>query len=303
VNTENKNLIGTATEEIGLRGNFDIIPDLFANNFALHFLPGDTTLIGLESLKDSAKQCREALHDLTPESRLVVAENDLVAVWTMANGTHTGPLFGFPPTENRAAFHAISIFRTNDGKIAEQWLLPDLFSLFSQIGVISSLNQADIDISFEGPIPTDTYETSIDIAQKNKELALKANELIWNQGRFETLETMFAIDFVQHFLPSGTESTGVEALQRHTEELRQAFPDWSEVINLVVAEGNFVVLQYTSTGTNQGPFSGRQPTGRKIRISEITVFRMAKGKIAEQWLLPDLYSLQRQLGFESCEQA
>ena len=77
---------------------------------------------------------------------------------------------------------------------------------------------------------------------------------------------------------------------------RAAFPDWKEVVNLVAAEGDYVALQYTSTGTNTGSFLGNPPTGKKIRINEMTIFRIVEGKIVEQWLLPDILSLNQQLG-------
>jgi len=132
---------------------------------------------------------------------------------------------------------------------------------------------------------------------RNKELALQANEEIWNRGNFDNLEAMFARDFVSHFLPSGTRWEGLKAFKKSLVEHREAFPDWKEVVNLVVAEGDYVVLQYVSSGTNLGSFLGNPPTGKKIRISEMTIFRIVDGKITEQWLLPDILSLNQQLGF------
>ena len=132
---------------------------------------------------------------------------------------------------------------------------------------------------------------------RNKELALLANEEIWSRGNFAELKKLFADDFVQHFLPSVTTTVGLDAFRQSLIDHREAFPDWTEVVNLVIAEGDYVVLQYTSTGTNLGSFSGNPPTGKKIHIHEITIFRIAGGKIAEQWLLPDTLSLNQQLGF------
>jgi steroid delta-isomerase-like uncharacterized protein len=136
---------------------------------------------------------------------------------------------------------------------------------------------------------------STDVA-RNKELALLANKEIWTLGNFDDLEEMFADDFVQHFLPLGTRTEGLDAFQKSLIAHREAFPDWREVINLVVAEGDYVVLHYTSTGTNTGRFLGSSPTGKKVHINEVTIFRIADGKIAEQWLLPDALSLNQQLG-------
>ncbi|MFN2127231.1 MAG: ester cyclase, partial [Anaerolineales bacterium] len=75
-----------------------------------------------------------------------------------------------------------------------------------------------------------------------------------------------APDFVMHFLPDGSELRGVDSLRLHILEHHKAFPDWSENIIQIVAEGDLVVIHYISTGTNKG-----------------------------RWLLPDLFSMQQQL--------
>jgi steroid delta-isomerase-like uncharacterized protein len=189
----------------------------------------------------------------------------------------------------------VSFFRVADGKIVEQWLLPDLYSMNSHLGLIPGENAAEI--TDEDAWQALTIDAEIDSVklQRNKDLALLANEEVWTNGNFETLEEMFSNDFVQHFLPFGTRTDGLESFREQCTAHRNAFPDWAEVVNLVVAEGDYVFLQFTSTGTNTGSFQGKPPTGKPIRINEVTIFRIADGKIAEQWLLPDILSLNQQL--------
>jgi steroid delta-isomerase-like uncharacterized protein len=132
---------------------------------------------------------------------------------------------------------------------------------------------------------------------RNKKLALLANEEIWNRGNFNKIDELFSEGFVEHFLPSGTRTEGLHALKKSLVAHRTAFPDWNEVVTLIVAEGDYVVLQFTSTGTNLGSFMGHPATGKKIHIAEVTILRIVDHKIAEQWLLPDIKSLYQQLGF------
>ena len=82
---------------------------------------------------------------------------------------------------------------------------------------------------------------------------------------------------------------------------REAFPDWTEEIKHIVAEEDFVVIHFKSRGTNEGSLQGNPPTGKQIQINEVSIFRIADGKIAEQWLLPDLYSMQKQLAIPEKE--
>ena len=77
---------------------------------------------------------------------------------------------------------------------------------------------------------------------------------------------------------------------------RTAFPDWTETIEDIIAEGDKVVTRFTSRGTHKGKFMGVPPTGKKVKITEVAVFRIADGKITEQWGFPDLQGLRQQLG-------
>lgn len=52
---------------------------------------------------------------------------------------------------------------------------------------------------------------------------------------------------------------------------------------------------FTSTGTQRGVFQGIAPTGRKVKIQEVAIFRLAHGKIVEQWGMPSVHGLLAQL--------
>lgn len=134
------------------------------------------------------------------------------------------------------------------------------------------------------------------LEERNKELVRRMNEEVWNKGNLEMLDELFSQNFVRHFLPGGSETRGLDQFRDHVSNHRKAFPDWAEDIKLVVAEGNLVATQFTSTGTNNGRFLGNPPTGRQIHINEMSIYRIVDGKIVEQWLIPDLLSLNRQLG-------
>jgi predicted ester cyclase len=65
--------------------------------------------------------------------------------------------------------------------------------------------------------------------------------------------------------------------------LFSAFPDWHwEILNLVV-DGDYIVGRFTGTGTHRGAFQGIEATGRRVTISEFTLYRVENGKFAEVW--------------------
>jgi predicted ester cyclase len=131
--------------------------------------------------------------------------------------------------------------------------------------------------------------------ETNKALVRGMQNEVWNRGNLEMLDQLFSDDFVRHF-PIGPEIRGLDTFREHVINHRAAFPDWSERVQLIVAEGDLVAVYFTSSGTNDGSFQGNSPTGRRIDITEMTIFRIADNKIVEQWLIPDLLSLNQQLG-------
>jgi len=141
-----------------------------------------------------------------------------------------------------------------------------------------------------------TRETRL---ERNKELVRRVNEEVWNQGNLERIDELFSTDIVRHFLPGGSETKGLDKLRDRIRNHRKAFPDWTEKIKLIVAEGDFVAIHFTSTGTNKGSFLGNPPTGKQIHTNDMSIYRIVDGKIVEQWLLPDLLSLNQQLGLIS----
>ena len=131
--------------------------------------------------------------------------------------------------------------------------------------------------------------------ERNKQLVLRRNDQVWNRANLDAMEEFYTPDFVLHFLPDGSETRGIERQREHVREHRESFPDWSEDIQRIVAEGDLVVIHYVSSGTQEGEWQGRPPTGRRVRLHEVSIFRIEAGRIAEQWLLPDVAGMERQL--------
>lgn len=66
----------------------------------------------------------------------LIATGDKVALrWTMT-GTHTGELYGVPPTGERVTVDALEIDRLTDGKLVETWTQSDERGLMEQIGAL-----------------------------------------------------------------------------------------------------------------------------------------------------------------------
>ena len=75
-----------------------------------------------------------------------------------------------------------------------------------------------------------------------------------------------------------------------------AFPDWHWEIRHLVVDGDYIAVHFTVTGTHQGAFQGIEATGRRVTISEFTLYRLEGGKFAEVWDLTDVDAVMRQIG-------
>ncbi|MBK5265136.1 MAG: ester cyclase [Alphaproteobacteria bacterium] len=65
--------------------------------------------------------------------------------------------------------------------------------------------------------------------------------------------------------------------------LFSAFPDWHWEIQNLVADDDYVVGRFTGTGTHRADFQGIAATGRRVTVSEFTLYRVQNGKFSEVW--------------------
>jgi predicted ester cyclase len=120
-----------------------------------------------------------------------------------------------------------------------------------------------------------------------KKLAERLHRL-WNTGDLSAIPDIYAPDFSGHF-PTGPsrlgELKGHSGVRDAIKRVREAFPDWTETVEDIIIEGDKVVTRYGSTGTHKGPFFDLPPTGKPVRVNEISIFRVEHGLVAEQWCI------------------
>jgi predicted ester cyclase len=64
----------------------------------------------------------------------------------------------------------------------------------------------------------------------------------------------------------------------------------------MTAEGGYVYVLHTHLATHTGPFMHLAPTGRRVVVGGVEIFRLRDGKIVEFWRKDDDASLLMQLG-------
>ncbi len=66
-------------------------------------------------------------------------------------------------------------------------------------------------------------------------------------------------------------------------------------VHEMLETGDTVVMRWTGSGTHTGDLLGIAPTGRKVRVDGIWMFRVAGGKIVESWNCWDTLGMLQQL--------
>jgi len=125
------------------------------------------------------------------------------------------------------------------------------------------------------PQPTPTIEA------RNKAIATRVFEEIFNQGRFEVANEIYSPDFQNHGLHQDFDlKTDQDAV--HAE--KHAFPDLRMQVERLIAEGDFVTALWTFRGTHTaGGYAGLPATGTPIELRGITIWRIVDGKIRDEW--------------------
>src|SRR5689334_3789883 len=96
----------------------------------------------------------------------------------------------------------------------------------------------------------------------------------------------------------GTAGQGAEAIAHVKAAIRDvhgAIPDISFTIEDSVASGDIIWVRVRGQGTATGPFFG-PPSGRPVDFTVIDVARIADGRIAEHWGVPDRFAVLAQTG-------
>ncbi len=131
--------------------------------------------------------------------------------------------------------------------------------------------------------------------EENKAIFRRYVEEVGNNGNLELVDEIF--DRYDAHQPDGQAlQRGPEDVKRFMSEFHEAFPDFHTTIEDQIAEGDKVVTRWTMHGTHQGEFRGIAPTGNRITVTGIGIFRFSDGKVVESWDNFDQLGMLRQLG-------
>src|ERR687894_1778135 len=124
-------------------------------------------------------------------------------------------------------------------------------------------------------------EASVSVKEDNKALVRRFTEEVINQGNLDVADELLAPDFVDHDVIPG-KLGGKEDVKRWIAERRASFSDLHFSIEEQIAEGDKVVSRIISSGTHdQNEYRGLAPSGARITMETVNIYRVVEGKIVE----------------------
>jgi steroid delta-isomerase-like uncharacterized protein len=131
----------------------------------------------------------------------------------------------------------------------------------------------------------------VDLEQR-KQIVRQCVALWYDEARADDLRALLAADYVHH---SANGDLDAEQLIEQLAYLASAFTNVEYEIVHVLGEDEIVAAFVEVQMTHTGDFAGIPATGRRVRTSGATFFRIRDGAIVEDWDAWGLLSLVRQL--------
>jgi len=133
------------------------------------------------------------------------------------------------------------------------------------------------------------------VPESNKGLVRRFYEEI-DKGNIGVLDELVAEDYIDHNPPPFPGlASGREGLKEAFRIFQRATPGYHRIEDQI-AEGDRVVTRLTSIGKHDGDLPGAPRTGNDLRMTSITIHRIANGKLVEKWSEKDVIGFLQQIG-------
>jgi len=239
---------------------------------------------------------RKAFPDRVDVIEDIIAEDDRVGMLWRLQATHTGNLFGIPPTGKKVDVYEIGFFRVSDNKITEGWFMLDELGLLIQLGAQMPRRK---DGRLKAPPVTDAGEDGDAVAQRlmaNPAPTLQdRNKLMVARSKSSYKQPEDRANYVQ-------KRWGLQHLREYGEangvvqfDPSHAFPGRNDRIIGMLAEGDKVWMRFNLRGTNTQSFYGLPPTNKRCEMAEVGIARFDGDKWVDGWYLADGIGLLLQM--------
>jgi predicted ester cyclase len=137
-----------------------------------------------------------------------------------------------------------------------------------------------------------------DTLDANKALFRRWFEEVWNKGRAEAIDEMFAPDGIAHGLSDepGKTMTGPADFKPFHRVFRGAFPNIEVNIEDAIAEGDMIAVRCSVRGKHTGDHLGIPGSDSPVEFTGMVMARIKDGMFVEVWNNFDFLRMNKQIG-------
>lgn len=132
------------------------------------------------------------------------------------------------------------------------------------------------------------------LTEANKLTVAAYHHALWRDGDKSAIDRYWAPDAKVHM--TDFEGTAVDVVREDVNRYFGAFEQIETTIEHLVAEGDRVVLHWSTSGLHVGPYGEVAATGKRIAMTGMDLMRLQDGRIVECWSMWDGLSVYDQLG-------
>lgn len=132
------------------------------------------------------------------------------------------------------------------------------------------------------------------IEDDNKALVRSYHQRLWGEGDKSAIDAFWSPDAEVHM--TDFDGTAIDVVREDVDRYFSAFRDQRTTIHHLVAEGDQVVLNWSTTGFHMAPYGEVAATNKDITMAGMDLLRIVDGKIVECWSMWDGLAVFDQMG-------
>lgn len=159
-----------------------------------------------------------------------------------------------------------------------------------------STTSASTDNKSSDSTMTDSQEAR---EERNKQTALTSTQVFANGGTVDEVLKEADKDAIDYGTGEMPEVKGVDSIKSGLKMWMTAVPDYKGTDLMAVADGDYVMVYGTWTGTWKNEFMGMKPTGKSFKVKDVDIFKFNDaGKIIEHRGVQSMGEISRQIGMQ-----
>jgi predicted ester cyclase len=132
-------------------------------------------------------------------------------------------------------------------------------------------------------------------SEQNKAIVRRLIEEPW-KGDLSVVDELIDPNYVGYDPSIPEPLRGPDGFKENVSTYRAAYSDAQITVDDQIAEGDKVATRWTGRGTHDGDLMDIAPTGKQVKVSGLTISRLANGKVIEDYTNWDTFGMMQQLG-------